>query len=312
MTKIESFVEEILAKRGSKFVQLVKHVDEVPEAKIKFPAIMQTKYDGVFCAMIVIDGVAKAYSRTGNKFTNLEHIEADFEGYDDGVYIGEVVNYELSLEVLSGAVNCNRVKPLDDSIVSSMMNSTRIALHDKLSIQEFRVGYASCTYANRYEELASDVLFNATDGAIILVPCHTCESLEQFKEFAESKIRLGHEGAVLKQDCDYEAGHKGYRVMKYVRGIHLDLECIGAEYGKGKRTGQIAALIFKYNGREFKADLGKGWTDELRIKLTAEFDANMNAVIGKIFHIKGLQISSKGVIRLPKVQEMRIDKTHSD
>ena len=35
-------------------------------------------------------------------------------------------------------------------------------------------------------------------------------------------------------------------------------------------------------------------------------------VTGKIFHVKGLQISSKGVVRLPKVQEERIDKHVAD
>lgn len=109
-----SIVTEVLNRRGSKFVQLVKHVDEVPESKIKFPAYMQVKYDGVFCAFVVTDGDCGAYSRTGKRFTNMWKLEQYFADLADGVYIAEVINKHMSLEELSGCVNPNRVEELDE------------------------------------------------------------------------------------------------------------------------------------------------------------------------------------------------------
>ena len=135
----------------------------------------------------------------------------------------------------------------------------------------------------------------------------------EWQEFCDSVINTGSEGAVLKQlHAPWIAGHKGWHVTKEVRGVHLDLRCVGWTLGKGKRSNQIGALYFEYNGKRFSADLGKGWTDEKRDALTARAVGFNDEVTGKIFHVKGLQISSKGVVRLPKVQEERIDKHVAD
>lgn len=105
--------------------------------------------------------------------------------------------------------------------------------------------------------------------------------------------------------------------MKLVRGVSLDLRCCGVLMGKGKRAGQIAALEFEYNGNKFKADLGKGWTDERRAALTNDYNnrdlfEDTNPV-GKIWEVKALDISSTGkALRLPKVVRARWDKDEPD
>ena len=135
----------------------------------------------------------------------------------------------------------------------------------------------------------------------------------EWQAFCDSVINTGSEGAVLKQlHAPWIAGHKGWHVTKEVRGVHLDLRCVGWALGKGKRSDQIGALYFEYNGNLFSADLGKGWTDEKRNALTARAQSLNDDVTGAVFHIKGLQMSSKGVVRLPKVQEERIDKHVAD
>ena len=119
---------------------------------------------------------------------------------------------------------------------------------------------------------------------------------------------------MLKQlRAKYCPGHKGWRAVKDVRGVHLDLKCLNIEMGKPgtKREGQINKLQFCLPGcnKPFWADLGKGWTDEKRNELTYD----RNTIIGRIYHVRGLQISSTGkAIRLPKVMEERIDKEQPD
>src|SRR5690606_34111856 len=133
-------------------------------------------------------------------------------------------------------------------------------------------------------------------------------SQAEFDLYAAEEIAAGGEGIVGKQlDANYEAGHKGYRVVKKVRDLHVDLKCLAVETGKGKRTGQIARLQFKYKGKLFWADLGEGWTDAKRIQMTYDWQHHpedphrIPSPIGSIFHVKALQESSKGVLRLPKV-----------
>ena len=102
--------------------------------------------------------------------------------------------------------------------------------------------------------------------------------------------------------------------LKIVRTVAYDLRCIGWEEGKGKYTGKVANLIFKWHGtQKVKAMLGKGWSHEDATRMYNEIKngGELN-VIGRIFTVYGLQDSSKGKIRLPKVGELRHDKEDAD
>lgn len=298
--------------------QLVKHIDDVPTDKIKYPMWGEKKYDGVFCAVLLHRGNQVAISRTGKHFYDevndllYPYIPHDRE---ETVLIGELINTQCSLEVLSGLVNPNRVQAWDID-QRDLMKGIDIIFHDILTFADVLRGSSPVPFIER--RLKVDAL-----------PCNTYKaqgrmlhSQAEFDLYAAEEIAAGGEGIVGKQlDANYEAGHKGYRVVKKVRDLHVDLKCLAVETGKGKRTGQIARLQFKYKGKLFWADLGEGWTDEKRIALTECWQlATTNALkmdhphnpIGKIFHVKALQESSKGVLRLPKVMELRVDKLEED
>lgn len=319
-------IEEYLAKTKNP-VQLVKHFDEVPESKIDYPLIGQIKYDGVYILIVIHNGMPTAYSRTGKEYYR-ELYETDFfmsiYGLTDGVYIGELVAPTITLEELSGLVSTNRKAEWGTADIEAM-DQSYVMLHDYLHFDEFLAGGSVRYYTDRYAELSR--ILEIAQCSLYLVDNAIINSKEDAEQYADTHIKLGHEGAVFKQDLDWVAGHKGYRAMKIVRGIHLDLLCVGVEYGKGKRAGQIAKLKFAYKGNVFSADLGKGWTDEKRYALTKAFEYNKQAVInglgdscvlmnppvGKIWEVKALQESSTGkALRLPKVVRVREDKEEPD
>ncbi|MGE3613994.1 MAG: hypothetical protein AB7G20_11030, partial [Sulfurimonas sp.] len=84
----------------------------------------------------------------------------------------------------------------------------------------------------------------------------------------------------------------------------------------GKYKGKVANLIFRWkNGKQVKAMLGKGWTHDQAAEMWVSYnsqDMPSYNLIGQIFHVHALQESSKGVLRLPKVMEMRMDKEVAD
>ncbi|QOV07775.1 ATP-dependent DNA ligase [Acinetobacter virus fBenAci002] len=309
-------VEEYLAKTKNP-VQLVKHFDEVPESKIEYPLIGQIKYDGVYILIVIHNGLSKAYSRTGKEYYSELYSTTYFKslvGLEDGVYIGELVAPTLTLEELSGLVSTNRKVEWGTSDIEAM-DQSYVMLHDLLYDDEFILGGSVWYYMDRYRDLRR--MLKRANLEQYLVSNVVVHSKEDAERYADEQIKLGHEGAVFKQDLDWVAGHKGYRAMKIVRGLHLDLLCVGVEYGKGKRAGQIAKLKFSYKGNVFSADLGKGWTDEKRIELTKtyeECDKFGDYVIeGKIWEVKALQESSTGkALRLPKVVRVREDKEEPD
>ena len=310
-------LDEILKAINSRQhpVQLVKHYDEISDGarkNMQWPAIAEVKYDGVYALIVMTsDKGVQFISRSGkplyfeqNYLPDLfEHgafMQALREGY---CFISELINPALSLEELSGMVNPNRVAAWDNT---SMLTADFV-VHDSVYVTPLCTGGDPMQFAGRVMRVRN--LVPASNR-----PTSKLVSSEfEWQEFCDSVINTGSEGAVLKQlHAPWVAGHKGWHVTKEVRGVHLDLRCVGWTLGKGKRSDQIGALYFEYNGKLFSADLGKGWTDEKRDALTARAVGFNDEVTGKIFHVKGLQMSSKGVVRLPKVQEERIDKHVAD
>lgn len=318
-------IEEYLAKTKNP-VQLVKHFDEVPESKINYPLIGQIKYDGVYILIAVSGGTVRAYSRTGKEYCHELYDTYYFlslQDLEDGIYIGELVAPTITLEELSGLVSTNRKAEWGTADIEAMEQSY-VMLHDYLHFDEFLAGGSVRYYTDRYAELSR--ILEIAQCSLYLVDNAIISSKEDAEQYADTHIKLGHEGAVFKQDLDWVAGHKGYRAMKIVRGLSLDLLCVEVEYGKGKREGQIAKLKFSYKGNVFSADLGKGWTDERRIELTKAYEAGFHPVltaaeqgcgepdpVGKIWEVKALQESSTGkALRLPKVVRVREDKEEPD
>lgn len=296
-------------------VQLVKHYDEISDSarkNMQWPAIAEVKYDGVYALIVMTsDKGVQFISRSGkplyfeqNYLPELFECSAFMQALREGYcFVSEVINPALSLEELSGMVNPNRVAGWGNT---SMLTSDFV-VHDAVRVGELMCGGTAASFASRVHWFPSVVpLLNIPVRRLVY-------SEAEWVEFCRVCIKSGKEGAVLKQlHAPWIAGHKGWHVTKEVRGVHLDLRCVGWTLGKGKRSNQIGALYFEYNGKLFSADLGKGWTDEKRDALTARAQSTNDDVTGALFHIKGLQISSKGVVRLPKVQEERIDKHVAD
>lgn len=299
-------------------VQLVKHMEEVPESKRQLPLYAQVKRDGIFSATVVRhEGEVGIFGRTGKKLRNVEHLEARFSCLPAGVYLGELQSMavDIYLEALSGVVNPERVNELD-FVGQQIKDELYVDFFDMVTLSDFISGVAVAPFTKRHAGLVKRFHLYLQGGCKYesVLPITKCNTWEEVEAFAKEQIDAGREGAVFKRDVDWKAGHKGWRQMKEVRQVHYDLRCIGWEEGKGKYTGKVANLIFKWHGNQkVKAMLGKGWSHEDATRMYNEIKngGELN-VIGRIFTVYGLQDSSKGKIRLPKVGELRHDKEDAD
>lgn len=309
---------------ADKVVQLVKHWDEVNKdgklhKKVSFPLYAQCKKDGNFSATVIYNGFCGIFNRRGSHFTNVEMLEVKYNGLADGVYLGELcASADYSLEELSGVVNPNRVKALYPEQYN-LKKTLNIFFFDYLTIDEFIKGSTKTTFLDRFNSL----VYNIKSTNFDFLGLEKVIDEEELDRFADKMIAAGQEGAVFKQDVGYLAGAKDWHQMKKVRSVDYDLLCIGIEEGKGKYAGKVANLIFKYKGdRTVKAMLGKGWTHEDAEKMFNDYTyghdvgmkeySHVDSPVGRIFKVYALQESSKGVLRLPKVGELRHDKTKPD
>ncbi|AUG87660.1 DNA ligase [Vibrio phage VEN] len=319
----------------NKVVQLVKHFAEVNpkheegilHKKVSFPMYAQCKRDGVFSMLVVrVDGKCGIFGRTGEQLANTENLVSYYEGLviignlSCGVYFGEMVTgCEYTLEQLSGVLNPNRTKELETREQKYIKHNLYIAFFDCVSICEFISGHSHRKFKQRY-----DALFQQLAATECVLDIDVVNNVEELMQYADRLIKLGHEGAVFKQDVGWLAGAKDWHQMKVVRRYEVDLECIGWEEGTGKYTGLVANLLFRYKGgNTVKAMLGKGWTHVDAMSMFKCIQRGHSGdeqgyfpwsqPIGKIFRVYGLQPSSKnGVIRLPKVGDLRFDKTEPD
>jgi len=285
-----------------KVVQLVKNYDEVTPKRVVYPLLGQIKYDGVFAMIVVKPDRTAIFGRTGKQLSLVEGIRAKYSSLKPGVYIGELCLPGKSLEVLSGIVNPNRNNLLDPTRMSYWVQNREMHFHDFLTTEEFIIGQSDNSYSSRRRDLIAAGL-----------PCiHTVDlhSVTDAEVFAKACIDSGHEGIVIKSDTDWVAGHKGWRSMKKVRQISYDLLCIGTEEGAGKYAGKVANLLFRWrNGDVIKAMLGKNYT---HMDAEVMFSDPGYSPEGHVYRVYGLQDSSKGKIRLPKVGELRVDKATPD
>ncbi|CBX44489.1 DNA ligase [Erwinia phage phiEa1H] len=298
-------------------VQLVKHRHEVPASRIQYPVYGQVKRDGVFAMLIkTVDSRAAIFGRTGKLLSNTGVLADSLSAHlQPGVYMGELQTiHPAYLEQLSGVVNPNRVEELDET-QQLIKEGLYISFFDMQTIQTFVDGKADTTFLKRWQGLKRRMEMVEVLGLSHVLDITELNNEEDVEAHAQSLIDAGHEGGVYSCDADYEAGHKGWRKTKIVRGLAVDLLCIGYVEGKGKYAGKVANLTFRWkDGKTVDAMLGRGWThdDAEKMYQAIKFGGSFLNPIGKIFTVTALQESSKGKLRNIKAGHLRHDKTQPD
>lgn len=299
-------------RSDDKVVHRVKNLHEVPEAKLKWPAWAQEKLDGV-SAIVLYNGKGWGiFSRTGKRFTNCDEVLSTLSlngsiSNRNVVYFCELICPSISLEELSGAVNPNRTELLSDEL-QAKLQSARLICFDAVTTNDFVSGINN--ESGPFDYRFFNLIFNVAKALTVPV-----SDLIEFTDFANSITKGGGEGAVLKQtDAPWIAGKKDHSYTKLVCGCDYDLEVLGVEEGKGKRKGMVANLILRWrmygesDGQEVSIPVDGRFDDTTRI----QWWNDSSLIIGKIVHVHALQLGSKGLLRLAKVREVRIDKHVAD
>src|SRR4029453_1010111 len=92
---------------------------------------------------------------------------------------------------------------------------------------------------------------------------------ESAARFLDETLRRGHEGVMVKAlDAGYAAGRRGQQWLKVKIARTLDLVCLAAEWGHGRRTGWLSNLHLgardpKHGGFVMLGKTFKGLTDEM-------------------------------------------------
>lgn len=295
-------IYEIVGRDKARLVQLAKNLNSInnPEGTIKFPCYLSEKLDGVFCFAVKHDGTVTIYSRTGEVYSSMKHIENELDTFmhEGEVAIFEAYNENFKQSVLSGW--CRDTKEQHTELLAF--------IHTFLTLDEFK-GTAS---ARTFTQQRADFLerFSPFEDDMKYVGCiyHSCcDNLEQALKAAKVVWSMGGEGVILRNpDATYKGGKRNKDIIKIKQGVSYDLEVVDIDEGKGKYAGTLGTLICK-------------WKDNQFIRISGMTDSQRKAwwkdpalIIGRVVQVDAMCESSKGKLREPRFKGIRTDKIEGD
>ena len=283
-------------------VQLAK---EAPLDSLKYPLIVQLKYDGVRIVAINRDGKVKFFTRNG-KLVNLPELRRAIETIP-------AVNF-----ILDGELTLTMGGQEDRTTISGMVNSamhggsiselhTMFNCFDFMSLQQWEDMQCDDVYDVRFSLLKEVVRQVQTDN-IRVAQTFEAHSPEGVSEIYEGVIAAGFEGLILKQADHLYTFKRTKDWIKVKEIITSDLKCINTIEGTGKYQGMIGALKCQgvVDGKEVTVKVGSGLTDLQRGLPEAEFmfrtiEVKHNGVIKD-------KATGKYSLFLPRFVMVRFDK----
>jgi DNA ligase-1 len=295
---------DIVALSGrpkNKLVQLAQPLEKVKLEKIQWPQLVSEKIDGVFCLAIKHQGEVGIFSRTGEQYTSMKHLEEIFmETLDeDQIIIFEACHaLETPQSVVSGW--CRDTKEQHPEL--------KAACHDIISLDEFiNGGKRRYRARQRYlrtktRSVAPQEITHVSYISVVLV-----WSLQEAQAYADTIISLGGEGAVLRNpEGLYQGGKRNQDIIKLKKGVSFDLKVLEVKRGKGKYADTLGTLVCK-------------WKDGKTIEISGMTDNERDLwwndpcfIVGSIVQVDAMCESSKGLLREPRFKGIRFDKTEGD
>jgi len=214
------------------------------------PVYIQPKLDGVRC-LFTKDG---AYSRAGNKFMNVAHIETRlipfFNQHPDVVLDGELYNHELKDDFEKIISLVRKQKPTDDDRIEA---KALVQFH----VYDYFDGVIYDSYKTRMHQLGVSDIYNKD---IKYVQAYKVNNYDESRIYHKDFLNQGYEGSIIRLDGLYKHG-RSYDLMKFKDFSDAEATIIGYEIGQGKREGHLGKFIMQDdNGVEFGCPPGKGYT----------------------------------------------------
>ena len=215
------------------------------------PVYIQPKLDGVRC-LFTKDG---AYSRAGNKFMNVAHIERALkqffdQAHEDVVLDGELYNHELKNDFEKIISLVRKQKPTEDDRLEA---EKLVQFH----CYDYFDGLQYDSYKTRMNNLVTSDIYS---NCVKYVPAKLVDSYNYARILHEEYLAAGYEGSIIRLDGLYKHG-RSYDLMKFKDFSDTEATITGYEEGKGKRQGTLGKFLMTDDeGIEFGCPPGKGYT----------------------------------------------------
>jgi hypothetical protein len=295
-------------------VMLASGYDQKTVDRIKFPALVQHKLDGMRFNAIVKEGKVEFRSRNGKIIDLLGELEEDFLQLFQ-LQPGKGIVYDGELLVKSAAGILDRKtgngilnKAVKGTITKKEALLVCATLWDVIPLEDFQKEKSSLTYKERFCQALKDAKFTPRVG---IVTSHEVHSLIEAQEIFQTYLERGEEGIILKDMNAFWEAKRVKTQIKFKGELECDLRCVGWEYGTGKNKHRLGNLNLESECGTIKVSVGSGFSDADRDSIKKK------NVVGKVVAIKYnalIQDKKTGQesLFLPIFLEIREDKTTAD
>ena len=254
------------------------------------PVYIQPKLDGVRCLFTKYG----AYSRAGNKFMNLAHIEAQlipfFNERPDFVLDGELYNHNLKNDFEKIISLVRKQKPTADD-----------RLEARKLVQFHVYDYIDGKYDSYKRRMQSLVTSDLYCPSIQYVPAKLVDSYNYARTIHATFLSDGYEGSIIRLDGVYKHG-RSYDLMKFKDFSDTEATITGYEEGKGKRQGTLGKFLMTDDeGVQFGCPPGKGYSYNDLSKMLL----NIHDYIGQRATFTYFQRTQAGSYRHPLFKTLR-------
>lgn len=282
-------------------------------SKIKFPAIVQKKEDGMrFNAIVHKDGEVNFRSRNGKPISLNGHLEKDFRDMAQGkalVFDGELLVMKdgkvLDRQTGNGILNKANKGTISDEEASLVVAS----VWDMIPYEDFVKGVFKVKYIDRLEKLKA--LVSTGGDKVSVIATHEVKSADEANAIYQRYNAEGFEGIILKDSSSIWEDKRSKQQIKFKAELDCDLEIIGIVEGTGKYKGMLGAIQCKSSDGVVNVEVGSGFSDAQRDELMKD-----KKLVGKIAAVKyNARIKNKKgeeSLFLPVLLEIREDKKVAD
>lgn len=284
--------------------------------KIKFPALVQMKMDGMRFNAIVRNGTVEFRSRNGKELDlkgNLVDEFLELANDQDVVFDGELMvmfDYDdqfADRQTGNGILNKANKGTISDK-EAAMVHAS---LWDVIPYNDFVRGMCDNEYKDRYASVFNAIQKGRLGGVQRIWGVYSKEvaSITDANEEFERLLSGGYEGIILKDLNGKWENKRTKSQIKFKGELECDLRIVGLQMGTGKYEGMLGALLCESEDRKIQVSVGSGFNDEHRKTITTD-------VIGKVVAVKyNARITNKQgeeSLFLPIFVEVRDDKDVAD
>ena len=281
--KIEEENENSINKKITirKYYPMLAHRYNEKKGDIKFPCFVQPKLDGVRCVVVG----NKLYSRNGNRFPVLPHIENELKLYNKNNLIldGELFTDDINFEKIVGLVKKYKKSEEDEK------NSLKIYLN------VFDYIDSKLPFNKRLINLNQFFEKNKNMKYIKQVKTEECPQEKNIEEFLEKYTKEKYEGLIIRNKSGlYEENTRSVHLQKLKKFIDEEFEIIDyTTPDQGKEVGCVIWICRTKEGKQFSVRPSGNYQERKKLYREAK------KYIGKMLTIRYQELTNGHVPRFP-------------